>query len=304
MVQPNFFIVGAPKCGTTALSAYLRSHPEIFLCWPKEPLFFCSDFPRLSEVRSRAEYLDLFSKAPEEAVAVGEASALYLYSDHALAAIREFDPRAKLIAMLRNPVDLAHAYHSQLLYALSEDVPDFERAWDLQDARRAGASIPERCLEPALLQYRSVAMLGAQVERLLSLFPRDQVKLILFDDFKDSSASVYADVLGFLGVEHDGRSEFPLVNENAEHRSELLSRVTQRPPQGLMKLARAIKRMLGLSRLGVLDVLRNANARTTRRRALSPELRSRIAAGFSDDIRLLELLIHRDLGHWLGPGPE
>ena len=153
MTKPNFFIIGAPKCGTTALSEYLREHPNIYMCTPKEPHYFDYDFEQYREVETLDEYLGLFEAATTEHIAIGEASACYLYSSVALEDIYQFAPQAKIIVMLRNPVDLAYSYHSQLLYASDENVPDFEQAWRLQDIRREGKKIPPRCRDSALLQY-------------------------------------------------------------------------------------------------------------------------------------------------------
>jgi hypothetical protein len=87
--RPNFFIVGAPKCGTTSLSEYLRSHPNVFMSSPKEPHFFATDlYPRNPEgIDSVAAYLQLFTDARDQHQVVGEASASYMFSDAAIPAI-------------------------------------------------------------------------------------------------------------------------------------------------------------------------------------------------------------------------
>jgi hypothetical protein len=114
--EPNFFIVGAPKCGTSALAGYLREHPDCFMCWPKEPLFFCEDLSGIRQVESLPEYLHLFADAPPGVRAVGEASAMYFYSQVAIARVRECFASARLIVMLRSPIDLVEAFHAQLQY--------------------------------------------------------------------------------------------------------------------------------------------------------------------------------------------
>ena len=138
--RPNFFILGAPKCGTTALSEYLREHPRAFVSQPKEPHYFCGDFDYYYAPGQRSEehYLRLFDAATDDHLAVGEASVWYLYSADAARNIAAFDPATRVIVMLRNPVDLVPSLHSQLLYMLDEDEPDPARAWELQEARRRG----------------------------------------------------------------------------------------------------------------------------------------------------------------------
>ena len=127
MKKPNFFIVGAAKCGTTSLYRYLRQHPDVFMPEQKEPNFFGSDlsyrFPRISQAR----YLSCFAKAKGE-TRIGEATTIYLYSEKAAEEIKAFSPEAKIIIMLRNPVDVLYSYHSQQLYSGNEDIPDFEEA--------------------------------------------------------------------------------------------------------------------------------------------------------------------------------
>ena len=72
--RPNFFIVGAPKCGTTALSHYLRQHPRIFFSLPKEPHYFATDLPRYRMVTHEPAYLEYFRGAGPQHTAVGEGS--------------------------------------------------------------------------------------------------------------------------------------------------------------------------------------------------------------------------------------
>ena len=189
MRRPSFFIVGAPKCGTSALASYLRAHPAVFMSWPKEPLFFCKDFDGVRTVDTLAEYERLFESRPPEATAVGEASAMYLYSEIALTEIKKFNPDARIVAMIRNPVELVQSFHSQMLFALSEDESDFETAWRLQAKRRDGQRIPARCAAPEFLQYRDVAMLGTQITRLYELFPRDQILVLRNEDLARIAAA-------------------------------------------------------------------------------------------------------------------
>ena len=127
--KPNFFIVGAPKCGTTALYEYLRPHPHIFMSKVKEPHFFANDLGTYPFIKTLEEYTRLFTDSNEQHVRVGEASVYYLRSATAIANIHQFNPHAKIIAMFRNPVEMVHALHSQLLYVSEESESDFETAW-------------------------------------------------------------------------------------------------------------------------------------------------------------------------------
>jgi hypothetical protein len=300
-MKPELFIVGAPKCGTTALCEYLRTHPSVFISRPKEPFFFCDDLPGLPGVKSAEQYDALFREVPPGTRIAGEGSAVYLCSDVALERIRAFSPGARIIVMLRNPIELAPSFHSQLLYNRTEDEQSFERAWSLQDERAQGRSIPALCREPAILQYRRVARLGEQVERLFSIFPREQVLLIFFEDFRRSPREVYLRVLDFLGVPDDGRTDFPRVNENKSHRLGALARFTQHPPRILSAAASAARRLLGRRDLVFLGPIRRANASVGSRAPLSSEMRRQLADEFSSDVEQLARLTGRDLCHWLSP---
>ena len=100
--------------------------------------------------------------------------------------------------MFRNPVDMVYSLHSQLLYVAQENETDFETAWRLQDRRRQGLDIPARSRGAFLLDYAEVGRFGTQAQRVLSVFPRDQVKLILYDDFAASPQAVYDDLQEML----------------------------------------------------------------------------------------------------------
>ena len=298
--RPNFVILGAPKCGTTALSEYLRDHPQVFVSRPKEPHYFCDDWDYYYAPGQRTEehYLRLFDAAGDEHLAVGEASVWYLYSETAARNIAAFDPAMRAIVMVRNPVELVPSLHSQLRYMLDEDEPDPERAWDLQESRAAGANLPPSVRVPEFLQYGAAASLGAQLRRVYEHLPREQVRVLVMDDLKADTGAVYRDALAFLGVPDDGRTEFPRVNENKVHQRPAVARFTQRPPAPLVAVAKGVKRVAGLERLGVLDRVRRTNRQVTRREEVAPEFAERLRAYFRDDVALLGELIGRDLSAW------
>ncbi len=298
--RPDFFILGAPKCGTTALSEYLRRHPRVFVSRPKEPHYFCRDFDYYYAPGQRTEqhYLGLFAEADESHLAVGEASVWYLYSEDAARNIAEFDAAARVIVMVRNPAELVPSLHSQLLYTLDEDRPSVAEAWGLQQARRRGEAVPATARVPEFLQYGDAARLGAQLRRVYESFPHRQVKVIVFDDLRADTAAVYRESLAFLGVPDDGRTDFPRVNENKVHRAESLARFTQRPPRTLVAAARGVKRVSGVERLGVMDRLRHRNRQVTGRQELDPALDRELREFFREDVGELGELIGRDLSAW------
>ena len=153
MKRPDTFVVGAFKSGTTALYEYLRAHPQIFMCVPKEPMYFGADLTPRYRRMTEQEYLALFADA-QPGQRAGEASPWYLYSHSAPAEIAHFAPDARIIVMLRNPVDVMHAQHGQLVFNRREDITDFAAALEAEPARRRGERIPGDAIRPEALYYR------------------------------------------------------------------------------------------------------------------------------------------------------
>jgi Sulfotransferase domain. len=139
---------------------------------------------------------------------VGEGSTGYLRSQVAVPAILRQFPRARFIVCVRNPADMAISLHSHLLRMAVEDQPDFQRAWDLQEARRAGRNIPRLCSEPRSLLYSEVCALGSQLERLYRQVPASQVLVLDLSELAADPAACYRRALAFLGLPDDGRSTF------------------------------------------------------------------------------------------------
>ncbi|MGH7580024.1 MAG: sulfotransferase domain-containing protein [Gemmatimonadales bacterium] len=299
-MKPNFFIVGAPKCGTTALYEYLRPHPHIFMPKLKEPHYFAKDLGTYPFIKTLDDYTALFADAGERHLSVGEASVYYLRSSTAIANIREFNPAARIIAMFRNPVEMLHSLHSQLLYMSEETESDFESAWRLQERRRQGIGLPPASRGGFLLQYAEMGRFGTQTQRLLSIFPRAQAKLILYDDFAASPQAVYDEVIGFLGIPHDGRTEFPRINESKRARLVWLRNFYRKPPAPLRSAFRGLKRMVGGEGISaVAHRIVDLNTVTERRAPLSPAFRAELVAAFRGEVALLSRLLERDLSHWV-----
>jgi len=296
LVRPNFFIIGAPKCGTTALAEYLRSHPNAFLCEPKEPLYFDLNLDPLYRMKEE-DYLSLFAKAdPRVHQAVGEASTSYLFSREAVPGILRFEPKARFIVMLRNPVELVQAAHSERLYQNWEDIPDFEEAWRADEDRRRGERLPPFCPNKKSAIYSDKGKLGDQMERLYSIVPRERVLVLLLEDLAADTRGCYLRVLTFLGLKDDGRTEFPRINENKSVRWFPLQRILSR----LRKKAADLKGRWGLGHrnFGALSWLIQLNTGRKRRTDLPTGFQEELRAFYRDDVRKLSRIVGRDLSHW------
>ncbi len=294
---PNFFLVGAPKAGTTAMCEYLRRHPHVFFSEPKEPLFWADELAGLRRqlgIDTIDAYLRLFRNAPAEARILGDGSTLHLMSPTAIGRILEFNPEAKFLVMLRHPVELAHSFHGQLCRTLNEDCLSFEQAWDLQDERRAGRCLPKRCVEPGMLQYREVAGLGVQLQRAQQLIPRAQLLVAFHQDFCESPHVVYRQVLDFLELPEDGRDEFPRFNASSQYRSQFAANILE--SSAVRRFVHSLKRHFPTRVVDGLRAAKEASCfRPAERNALSSAFRARLLEEFSHELELLHELTGRRL---------
>jgi len=298
---PDFFIVGAPKCGTTALYSYLAEHPDVFLPSNKEPHYFADDLASPYYVRSEAAYRALFAAAGEHQ-SIGEASVWYLFSEVAPTRIRDAVPGARLIVMVRRPVELFLSLHNQTLMSHYEDESDPEKAWHLQTARRRGERIPKLCEEPRLLQYDDACRLGGQLERLLQVFPRSHVHVVVFDDLAAGTRSVYEDVLRFLDLASDGREEFPRVNEAHQSRLRWLEAARRRTDRTLVTTPILTRTLRWFGPFRPLSrTLRRFNVQKVEKPTLEEGFHRLLTEHFAKDVEILERLLERDLTAWKDP---
>ena len=282
--MPTFFIVGAAKCGTTALYTYLSEHPQIFMSRPKEPGFFAKDF--LGErrpVRDLAEYLRCFSGASEEKM-IGEASTAYFLSKAAPEEIKTFAPNAFIIIMLRNPVDKLYSRFMEARLSNKEHHKTLEDA--LESERRCGPSFG--------LGYIESGRYSTRVHKYFETFGRDRVHVIIYDDFKNHTATTYQNTLRFLGVNNDERTNFPPVNRSGFLRSMVLQEWLKHPPEFLRRLARTtttlrMRKTIGgcISQLNLISPP-----------PMAPELKERLRREFETEVEVLGQLIGRNLSNW------
>lgn len=294
MRKPDFFFIGAPKCGTTALANWLREHPRIFMTQrPKEPMFFDNDIVNVDRM-SLKQYESLFRNADDTHLVVGEASTPYLRSQEAVRNILEYSPSARFLVAVRNPVEMAPSVHAQLAYTQYEAIADFKEAWQAQEDRKQGKRLPNNSRnDPARFLYADVCRLGEQVERLFRQVARDRVMVVFMDDMRADPRRVYLDILDFLGVPDDGRSNFPSANVRKRIKLPVLGKV--------LSLAWLSKRLLGLQgvRTGAFSKIHDWNQVPMKPGTLDGKFRQELIECFEEDIRLLGELTGRDISGWL-----
>jgi hypothetical protein len=299
---PDFYIIGAPKCGTTAVYKYLSEHPSVFLPSLKEPHYFASDLTGYPRIRDLEAYLALFSDAPATAI-TGEASVWYLFSEVAVRAIMKARPDARIIVMLRNPIEMAPSLHQQQVISLTEDILDFAEAWRAQDDREHGRRVPVHCTEPRLIQYGRICRFSAQIERVKQVVPERQLLVLLYEEFFSDPEAQYRRVQDFLGLPLAQKTEFERVNVGLAPAHPRIHQLVTRPPAVLRPVYVMLRKLsqtfgFGLGRLAV----RLMKVRQNDRVALTPEMKSELCRFFAEDVRNLETLLGRSLQVWRADG--
>jgi Sulfotransferase family len=316
-ILPNFFIVGAPKAGTTALYEYLDQHAQIYMSPLKEPNYFASElrpenFSELDRPRVRREmhslreylsgdvlekrfgglvttweeYLRLYRHA-SNAIAIGEATPCYLWSKTAAINIAEKLPHAKIIVSLRNPVDRAF---SQYLHMVTIGVVRKPFGELISDALRG----EHRHFGPTW-PFLEFGRYYEQVKTFMLAFPSAQIHISLYEDLQIAPARLVSQLFAFLGVDPDFQ-----VDCSVRHLEPRIPRV-----------ATAV---YFLKKVGIWSALTARVAPAWRARLRRQLFRSRaslsmrgtdrqtLADYYRDDVIKLASLIDRDLSSWLTPG--
>jgi hypothetical protein len=150
------------------------------------------------------------------------------------------------------------------------------------------------------VQYQQVGQFGTQAQRVLDSFPASQIKFIIYDDFAASPQRIYDEVIQFLEIPHDGKTEFPRINESKRARLDWLQRFSQKPPPALRKAVQSVKRVVGGE--GMAEVKKrivSLNTVTEGRAPLAAAFRAELVDTFRDEVALLGNLLGRDLSHWV-----
>ena len=280
MTMPNFLILGTSHAGTTSLYSYLEQHPDIFMSANKEPAFFIFNAPEMqstpkgaNKISDLAAYQALFANVQAEK-AIGEATAAYLYEKAAVPCIKHYIPDAKLIMILRDPVERAfsHYLHMYLTHPdayLEEFVQGFK------------SDRIKTC------RFVQMGFYAPQITRYFEAFSREQIKIILFDDLVTDTIRVTQDVYAFLGVDCTVVPDLSLLrNKSGIPSSPLL--------KALMPYKHSLKKIFPTRKL---------RDRIKQKILVKPELpadiRQQLIPTYQQDILETQTLIQRDLSSWL-----
>ncbi len=311
MRAPDFFIVGHPKSGTTALYEMLRRHPQIYMPDGKEPWFFADELhertpPRPAGTPSTLEeYLALFAAAkPEQRV--GEASPFYLWSRTAATRIAEVQPGARIVAILREPASFLHSLHLQLVKSYVEPEADFRKAISLEQDRRQGRQIPRYTYWPQTLLYSEHVRYVEQLRRYHALFGAEQVLVLIYDDFRSDNEGTVRRVLRFLDVDDMSSIHVTQANPTVRVRSQRLHHMVHAVSVGTGPLSLAVKRAV---KALVPRQLRRRALLTTQNRVLFGDplppdatLQGELRERFRPEVVALSEYLDRDLVSLWGYG--
>lgn len=296
--MPSFFIIGASSCGTTSLYHYLKQHPQIYMSPAKEPHYFSFSDKRFSPVKLKSkiyeqssinsleEYQKLFMGRTDE-VAVGESSASYIYSVDASQRIYELVPNAKIIAILRNPVDRAYSNYLRCVRDGHECILDFTKALSLEPTRIQNNWSPKWF-------YKSKGFYYEQLKRYFDCFDSKNIFICLYDELNEAPYSLIKKIFDFLQVDNtfkpdiSTRKNVSLIPRN-QYINDLINQ-----PNSLVETLRLILPWGIYKQLMIM--IKNMNS-------IKPAIQSNerivLIQEYQEDILKLQNLIQRDLSKWL-----
>jgi hypothetical protein len=300
---PDFLVIGAAKSGTVSLYHYLAQHPDVFMCPINECNFFAlekADWK--SEYRGPVDrlyvdkhcvktieaYRNLFSEARPGQI-VGESSPLYIFSSSAAHQIRLHAPKAKIVAILRHPVDRAFSNFQDLRRSGLEPIQDFVEAIRAEPLRHSQGWGPW-----PFWYYAEMGFFAKQLQRYFELFGKDQVFVGLYEDLCSDAAALMKRIYRFIGADETFKLDASTRhNLGGTPRLDWIHRAIHRPNTFKTVLKRVVP---GGLRIGIRDRLSNWN---TIKAPLDSGLRKELTEKYREDISVLETLIRRDLSHWL-----
>lgn len=293
---PNFLIVGAAKSGTSSLDKYLSQHPDIYIPPKKEAHYFSAPSlpPKFQgpgdegmndyTIRDKQSYERLFDNVRSER-AVGESSVFYLYYPGTAERIYAGIPNAKIIVLLRNPVDRAFSAYMHLVRDEREHL-SFEESLQQEEQRLS------LDYEPMWL-YKNLGLYSQQVARYFDVFGRAQVKVILFEEFIRNPQTVVTDVLNFLGVDPSEPIDTSIqYNESGQPKSRWLYNFISKP-HGVKELIKPLFPAAVRERLGI-----RAKSLVLEKVSMNSATRYELEHYFANDSTQLEAVLRRDLSIW------
>lgn len=293
---PDFIIIGAPKCGTTALAHFLHQHPDIYISSNKEPRFFTAlqgdmeksitgSGPRLSGNFDKgwAWYTSHFKDASPSQI-TGEASTVYFANEDAAALIKEHCPNTKIILMLRNPVARIYSHYWQE-HKLGFDFPSFEEMLQTNHFRTQ--------------YFLCISHYKQHIERYLRYFELNQIMIIIQEHFIESPEISFYNVLDFLQVPHYAINLLERKNEMSTPKSRSMSRLLEHARSIQFDRYMPDKISKSIKKLGIKMI--RTNQRRQQYPSLTTDLFHSLIKYYEEDICYLEDLLQTELKVWRTP---
>ena len=310
MTLPNFLILGAPKCGTTSLYSYVAQHPDVFMCFPKEPTFFGhegdrglfngpgdnNEIYRTRVVTSFEAYTKLFNAVTTQK-AIGEASTFYLYLPKAPQTIKKYIPRAQMFGVLRNPADRAYSNYLHLARQLRETLSFTEAL------REEPHRIRNNFFE--LWHYKSMGFYYDQVKRYYEMFGQQQVHIYLHEDLQKNMLSVVQEIFGILELDPSFVPNMSKKwNVGYMPKSPLREKVYYKLKHATKFCAKHAPWRLRSPIERTMEFIAHLERPVHVPRPPMPEdVRAALLEEYREDILKLQDLLRRDLSHWLSSVP-
>jgi hypothetical protein len=286
-LEPNFFIVGGSKCGTTNISYYLNLHSKVFVSKLNEPYYFCkwdlpNNFKRESMIRDEVKYLELFKNAKTEKV-IGEATPSYLHSPNSAYKIKERFPDSKIIISIRNPIERAHSGYFSNEFMRKDNLSFREMIDSHKKLMDKNEFYIYNILEPGFF--------SKHIKRFQDNFTSDKIKVIVFEDYVKNTEKSIESILEFLELDTD--FEF----------TEQPKRGYRIPKNKISKMTLENKTIRKISTFFIPTVTRQQIGerfmlKETEKSVMSLKERNYLKEIYEDDVKKLEMLLHRDLP-WL-----
>lgn len=302
MKMPNFLVIGAAKAGTTSLCYYLEQHPQIYMSPIKEPFFFSFAGEELNfqgpgdravyqpAVTNLENYQTLFQSVADE-LAIGEGSTLYLYTPKAIEQIKKYVPDAKLIVVLRNPIDRAFSNFLHKVRDHLEPISDFQLAYREEKNRMLKGWSPS-------WHYINMGFYYQQIKPYFEQFGSKQIKVYLYEDFKHHLPDLLVDIFKFLQVDPNFMPDINTrLNEGAGvPKNKFIYQLLSKNNPIFSACKSLIPQPFHQSMIHTIQTVRKQNMVQPQ---LSPQARNELKEIYREDILQLQTLIQRDLSHWL-----
>jgi len=308
---PNFFIVGAPKCGTTSMYEYLRQHPDVFMPYDKdrfwkakEPHFYASDLDIKDRVRinNLDEYTELFQHAKNES-RIGESSALYLYSTAAVEQICQLaldtDSDIKIVIMLRPPVEMIQSWHRDCIRWGHEDIVSLQKAVEAEPDRKKGKRIPKYSEYPSMLLYSEMGKYLRHVQQYINSFGSDNVHIILLEDLDLEPKATYQALLEFLGVDSTFVPDFEIHNQASKMDANDVG--VQQLKMFLLNNTRFVYplfKKLSTSQQQFIRSLPKYLLPKKNKESTNQRFIEKLGTSYKSEVEQLGKILNRDLTHW------